>query len=107
MLAAAQARLAVALIEKVATASAVRCRSRCTPRTVATLSLAVVTTTDKPAAAREFAPVAAWLAGTSFTLHAGDMALPQFSASGCDSLMPVLDALGLDKVRRSATALQA
>jgi hypothetical protein len=67
----------------------------------------VVTTTDKPAAAREFAPVAAWLAGTSFTPHAGDLALPQFSASGRESLMPVLDARGLDKVRRAAAALQA
>jgi hypothetical protein len=35
VLAAAQARLAVALIEKVATGAAVRWRSRCTPRTVA------------------------------------------------------------------------
>jgi serine protease inhibitor len=70
-------------------------------------SLVIVTTTDKPAAAGEFSPVAAWLAGTGFTLHAGDLALPPFSASACEDLMPVLDALGLDRARRAATALQS
>jgi serine protease inhibitor len=69
-------------------------------------SLVVVTTADKAAAAKEFAPVTAWLTGTGFTAQAGDLAMPRFSASGREDLMPVLDALGLDKARRAATALQ-
>jgi serine protease inhibitor len=69
-------------------------------------SLVVVTTTDKAAPARDFTPVGAWLAGTGFTAHAGDLAMPRFSASAREDLMPVLDALGLDKARHAATALQ-
>lgn len=69
-------------------------------------SLVVVTTADKAAAAKEFAPAAAWLTGTGFTAQAGDLAMPRFSASAREDLMPVLDALGLDKARRAATALQ-
>jgi serpin B len=69
-------------------------------------SLVVVTTIDKPAAVKEFAPVAAWLTGAGFKAHRGDLALPRFSASRRQDLMPVLDALGLDKVRHAASALQ-
>jgi serine protease inhibitor len=69
-------------------------------------TLVVVTTTDKSAQAKEFAPVASWLSGAGFTPRSGDLALPRFSASGREDLMPTLDALGLDKARRSATALQ-
>jgi serine protease inhibitor len=69
-------------------------------------SLVVVTTTDKVAPARDFAPAAAWLTGAGFMAHAGDLAMPRFSASGRQDLMPVLDALGLDKARHTATALQ-
>lgn len=69
-------------------------------------SLVVVTTTDKAAAARDFAPAAAWLTGTGFTAQAGDLAMPRFSASGREDLMPVLNALGLDKARHAVIALQ-
>jgi serine protease inhibitor len=69
-------------------------------------SLVVVTTTDKPAAAKEFAPVAPWLSGMGFEAHTGDLALPRFSASGRQDLIPALDALGLDKARHAAGALQ-
>jgi serine protease inhibitor len=69
-------------------------------------SLIVVTTADKPAAAKEFAPVVPWLTGMGFTPHVGDLALPRFSASGRQDLMPALDALGLDKARHATTALQ-
>jgi serine protease inhibitor len=69
-------------------------------------SLVVVTTTDRPASAKEFAPVATWLSGSGFSLGFGDLALPRFSVSGRNELMPVLDTLGLDKVRQSDTALQ-
>jgi serpin B len=69
-------------------------------------SLVVVTTTDKPAPVREFAPVASWLSGAGFAPRSGDLALPRFSASGREDLMPTLDALGLGKARHSATALQ-
>jgi serpin B len=69
-------------------------------------SLVVVTTIDKAAAARDFAPAAAWLTGAGFTAQAGDLAMPRFSASGREDLMPVLDGLSLDKARHAATALQ-
>jgi serine protease inhibitor len=69
-------------------------------------SLIVATTTGEPATAREFAPVAPWLAGIGFTVRSGDLALPRFSASGRQDLMPALDSLGLDKARRSDSALQ-
>jgi serine protease inhibitor len=69
-------------------------------------SLVVVTTTDRLASAKEFAPVAGWLAGAGFKLRSGDLALPRFSTSGREDLMPTLDTLGLDKARHAATALQ-
>jgi serine protease inhibitor len=70
-------------------------------------SLVVVTTTDQPASAKEFAPVATWLSGSGFSLRSGDLALPRFSVSAREDLMPVLDSLGLDKARHADTALQA
>jgi serine protease inhibitor len=69
-------------------------------------SLVVVTTTDQPASAKEFAPVASWLSGFGFSLRSGDLALPRFSVSAREDLMPVLDSLGLDKARHADTALQ-
>jgi hypothetical protein len=39
------------------------------------ISLVVVTTIDKPAAVKSFAPVAAWLTGASFKACGGDLAL--------------------------------
>ena len=67
--------------------------------------LTVVTTTDKPAAARDFSKVADWLAGTGFADRRGDLALPRFSSSSREDLTLVLDVLGLDKARRSPAAL--
>jgi serpin B len=69
-------------------------------------SLVIATVTGKPAAAKDFAPVKEWLAGTGFALHSGDLALPRFAASGREELLPALDALGLRDARRSPTALQ-
>src|SRR5262249_54402016 len=37
-------------------------------------SLVVVTTKEKPAAPKDFAPVAAWLSGAGFKLQSGDLA---------------------------------
>jgi serine protease inhibitor len=68
-------------------------------------SLVVVTTTDRPALAGQFAPVANWLSGSGFSLRFGDLALPWFSVSAREDLMPVLDTLGLDKARHAASAL--
>lgn len=67
--------------------------------------LTVVTTTDKPAVVRDFAKVVDWLAGTGFADRRGDLALPRFAASSREDLVPALDTLGLDKARRSPTAL--
>jgi serine protease inhibitor len=66
----------------------------------------VVTTTGKPAAARDFSAVREWLGGTAFTPRTGDLALPRFAASGREDLLPVLDALGLREARKSPAALQ-
>jgi len=69
-------------------------------------SLVLVTTSDKPAPAKEFAKIAGWLSGAGFTGRSGRLALPRFSVSGREDLMPTLDALGLDEARHSKTALQ-
>jgi serine protease inhibitor len=68
-------------------------------------SLVVVTTKEKPAAAKDFAPVAGWLSGAGFKLQPGDLALPRFAASGGGDLTQALDALGLGGARKSANAL--
>jgi len=70
-------------------------------------SLVVATTTAKPAAVREFAPVAEWLSGTGFAPHPGELSLPRFSAAGHEDLLKPLDALGLEKARKSPDALAA
>jgi len=69
-------------------------------------SLVVVTTTDKPLAAKDFARTADWLSGAGFAQRKGDLALPRFKVSGRFELLPTLDAMGLDKGRRLATALE-
>jgi serine protease inhibitor len=69
-------------------------------------SLVVVTTTDRPASAKQFAPVASWLSGSGFSLRSGDLSLPRFSLSAREDLIPVLDTLGLDEARHTDTALQ-
>lgn len=68
-------------------------------------SLVVVTTKDAPAPVKDFAKVADWLSGAGFVARKGTLALPRFKASGEAELLSTLDALGLDKARRSPTAL--
>jgi serine protease inhibitor len=68
-------------------------------------SLVVVTTKEKPAAARDFAPVAGWLSGSGFRLQSGDLALPRFVASGGGDLTAALDTLGLRDARRTPASL--
>ncbi|MBO0751804.1 MAG: serpin family protein [Bradyrhizobiaceae bacterium] len=69
-------------------------------------SLVVVTTTGKPATAREFSPVGGWLSGGDrFKPHSGDLALPRFSAAAGQDLLKILDGLGLAKARKSPQAL--
>lgn len=70
-------------------------------------SLVVATTAGRPAAAREFAPVADWLSGAGFAPHAGDLQLPRFSAASREDLLKTLDGLGLEKARKSPSALAA
>jgi serpin B len=67
-------------------------------------SLVVVTTAEKPAAVKDFGKVAGWLGGDGFKLASGDLALPRFSASVSEDLLPTLDSLGLANARRSPTA---
>jgi serine protease inhibitor len=69
-------------------------------------SVVVVTTTDRPASAKLFAPVANWLSGSGVGLRFGDPARPRFSVTAREDLMPALDTLGLDKARHAATALR-
>jgi serine protease inhibitor len=69
-------------------------------------SLVVVTTTGKPAAVKDFTPVASWLSGGDrFTPHSGDLELPRFSAAAREDLLKILDGLGLEKARKSPLAL--
>lgn len=68
-------------------------------------SLVVVTTTDKPAQVRDFAKLGEWLIGAGFSQRKGDLALPRFKLSDRYELTPTLDALGLEKARRSPAAL--
>lgn len=68
-------------------------------------SLVVVTTTDKPGSVKDFETAHDWLAGAGFSSRKGDLALPRFELSVRSELLPVLDALGLDKGRRSRTSL--
>jgi serine protease inhibitor len=68
-------------------------------------SLVIVTTTDKPARAEDFASVKDWLSGYGFSEHKGDLSLPRFKLSARSDLLPILDALGLDKARHAPKAL--
>ncbi|HEY6257111.1 MAG TPA: serpin family protein [Xanthobacteraceae bacterium] len=64
------------------------------PYATAGLSLVVVTTIDAPAAAKDFAGLADWLAGKDFAEARGEIALPRFGASANIDLMPALASLG-------------
>lgn len=69
-------------------------------------SLVLVTTKDKPASPADFAPVQAWLAGDAFADERVALALPRFTLEGAESLLAVLDELGLANGRNSPTALK-
>jgi serine protease inhibitor len=58
-------------------------------------SLILLTTSDKPAALAEFAPVAGWLTGEGFTDTKGTIALPRFTIKAGGDLRGPLDILGL------------
>jgi len=68
-------------------------------------SLVVVTTRDKPAAAKDFAAASDWLSGAKFMRQRGDLALPRFKITGRYELLPALDAMGLAPERASPKAL--
>ncbi len=70
-------------------------------------SLVVVTSKEKPLPAKDFAKASDWLSGAGFMERKGDLALPRFHASGRFDLLPALDALGIEKARRSPAALEA
>ncbi|MBM3552760.1 MAG: hypothetical protein FJX45_13580 [Alphaproteobacteria bacterium] len=70
-------------------------------------SLVIVTSLEKPLPAKDFAKAGDWLSGVGFAERKGDLALPRFHASGRFDLLPALDAMGLDKARRSPSALEA
>ena len=70
-------------------------------------SLVVVTSTDAPRSAADFAAVGSWLSGAGFAPHKGDLALPKFSVAAKADLLPQLRQLGLDKGLKSKTALEA
>ena len=53
-------------------------------------SLIVVTSTDKPKALKDFAPVKGWLSGAGFAAHKGDLALPKFSLETSTDLLPLV-----------------
>jgi len=68
--------------------------------------LVVVTSKDAPLGVNEFAVASGWLGGQGFEMSEGEIALPRFSASGSEDLLPVMDALGLAKARKAPGALK-
>jgi serpin B len=76
------------------------------PYASAGFSIVIATTRDKPARAREFAHVAAWLGGDGFSESSGELALPRFSLSASAELIGALDALGLRRARTSPTSFR-
>jgi serine protease inhibitor len=69
-------------------------------------SMVIVTTKDKPARAKDFTRVAAWLGGDGFADSEGELALPRFSLSGSAEVLGALDSLGFRRGRLSPTALR-
>jgi serpin B len=68
--------------------------------------LVIVTSKDAPLGVSEFAGVAGWLGGRGFEMHEGEVAMPRFSASGSEDLLPAVDALGLGAARKAPGALK-
>jgi serine protease inhibitor len=68
--------------------------------------LVIVTSKDTPLGVNEFADAAGWLGGQGFAMQEGEVAMPRFSASGSEDLLPTLDALGLEAARKAPGALK-
>lgn len=68
--------------------------------------LVIVTTKDAPLGVNEFAGAGSWLGGQGFAKLDGEVAMPRFSASSSENLLPILDALGLESARKSPGALK-
>jgi serpin B len=68
--------------------------------------LVIVTSKDAPLGVNEFAGAVGWLGGQGFEMTAGEVAMPRFSASGSEDLLPAVDALGLGSARKAAGALK-
>jgi serine protease inhibitor len=68
--------------------------------------LVVLTGKDAALGVNEFAIASGWLGGQGFEMSDGEIALPRFSASGSEDLLPVMDALGLAKARKAPGALK-
>jgi serpin B len=69
-------------------------------------SMTIVTSTDKPKALMDFAPVKDWLSGADFEPRRGDVALPRYSLETQSDLMPSLRA-DLEDGLKSPTAFSA
>jgi serpin B len=69
-------------------------------------SLTIVTSTDKPKALKDFAPVKDWLSGADFEPHRGDVVLPRYSLETQTDLMPSLRS-DLEDGLKSPTAFSA
>jgi serine protease inhibitor len=67
-------------------------------------SLVVVTSSDAPKTAKEFAGAASWLSGEGFAPRKGDLAMPRFSLEGGANLLPTLAKAGLAEGLKSPTA---
>jgi serine protease inhibitor len=68
--------------------------------------LVIVTSKDAPRAVNDFSAVVGWLGGQGFEALDGELAMPRFSASGSEDLLPTLDALGLGAARKERGALK-
>jgi serine protease inhibitor len=66
--------------------------------------LIIVTSQDAPLAVDKFQPVESWLGGQGFGSKDGEIAIPRFSMSGSEELLPTLDALGLATARNDKAA---
>jgi serine protease inhibitor len=69
-------------------------------------SLVALTTTDRPAAASEFASVAHWLDGNSFSTGRARLELPRFAVTEQSDLLGPLKTMGLAESLASPTAFE-
>jgi serpin B len=68
--------------------------------------LIIVTSRDAPLALDKFQAVESWLGGQGFETRDGEIAIPRFSMSGSEDLLPILDVLGLAAARKDPTAFK-